>query len=426
MGHFSDLAILEAEQTLNLKSIEGRKVCTTCFADPHLAKVVADHADANSCDYCGDAGNEVVAGPLTDVLEYMLPQIELEYASADQSLPRDPETKERMFPEDEFDARELLELYIELELPKDYKGTLMADIAGALPDQDWCLIDPLRSRHDEMIGISWDRFKTIVTHRRRFFFLQHEDKDLKDDLDWGEAAYTIPELLEKIADFARDHGMIASLKGGLTWVRVQEMGQGEHNFGARRMGPPPYDRAGMPNRMSPAGVPMFYGAANLATALAEVGNGQARFASGTFETLKEIAVLDVRKAPDVPSLFDPEQAKDRSVAMFMHAFIDDFRAPIDREKKGHVDYVPTQVVTEYFRTSVLTAEKEPILGILYASTKNGEDSIVLFAENEDVVDGPPDAEPEGKEWLRMVGYEEVEQNPAAAAKPQGDGEEGQA
>lgn len=424
MGHFSDLAIMEAEQTLNLESIEGRKVCTTCFADPHLAKVIADHADTNACDYCDDAGEHVIAGPLTDVLEYMLPQIELEYASADQSLPRDPETKERMFPEDEFGARDLLESYIGLELPKDYEGALMADIAGALPDQDWCLIDPLRSRHDEAIGISWDRFKTIVTHRRRFFFLQHEDKDLNDDLDWGEAAYTIPELLEKIAGFARDHGMIAGLKAGLTWVRVQKMGDGEHDFSARRMGPPPYERADMPNRMSPAGVPMFYGAANLATALAEVGNGPARFASGTFETLKDIMVLDVRKAPDVPSLFDPQHAKDRSIALFMQAFIDDFRAPIDRENKGHVDYVPTQVVTEYFRTSVVAAKKEPILGILYASTKNGETALVLFAENEDVVDGPPDAEPQGEQWLRMVGYKEVEHGPATAAQPEGAGGEG--
>jgi hypothetical protein len=288
----------------------------------------------------------------------------------------------------------------------------MGDIASALSDQDWCLAEPLRARDDEMIGNSWEKFKTVVRHRRRFFFLQHKDPDLEQDLDWGEAAYNIPDLLERIAKFARDHGLIREVAAGTRWHRVQQLREGERDFGPRRMGSPPYENADMPNRMSPAGVPMFYGAADLATALAEVADGEARFACGTFETLKDNLVLDVRKAPDVPSLFDRKHAKDRATAMFMHSFIDDFRAPIDRKLRPHVDYLPTQVVTEYFRTSVTSADNEPILGILYASTKNGQDAIVLFAENGDVVDGPPDGKPEEDEWLRMVDYSEVDHVPA--------------
>ncbi len=416
MGYYSEQSIREQEQRLNLNSVRGKKVCSACFADPHIADFVAEHADARTCDYCGETGDKVAAASLVDVLDYMLAQIDLEYASADQSLPRDPETKERMFPEDEFEARELLETFIGLELPKDDKGELMADIASALSDQDWCLAEPLRARDDEMIGNSWDKFKTVVKHRRRFFFLQHKDPDLEQDLDWGEAAYNIPDLLERIAQFARDHGLIGRLEAGTRWHRVQRLSEGEQDFGPRRMGPPPYANADMPNRMSPAGVPMFYGAADRATALAEVAESEARFACGAFETLKDIMVLDVRKAPDVPSLFDREHAKDRATAMFMHSFIDDFRAPIDRKLRPHVDYLPTQVVTEYFRTSVTNADNEPILGILYSSTKNGQDAIVLFAEDRDVVDGPPDAEPDEDEWLRMTHYAEVDH--VAAEPPQ--------
>ncbi|RYY25386.1 MAG: RES domain-containing protein [Sphingomonadales bacterium] len=413
MGHFSDLAAREAEQPLNLKGIEGRRVCSTCFGDPHLAKVVEENADANKCDYCGEAGGDVIAGPLSAVMEFMLPQIELEYASADQALPRDPETKGRMFPEDEFDTRDLLESYIELELPNDYKGRLMEDIASAMPDQDWCFVNPLGTPDDEAIGNSWDAFKTVIKHRRRFFFLQHKDQELEQGLSWGDAAYNVPDLLERIGAFARDHGLITRLKAGSRWVRVQELGEGEHGFDPRRMGPPPYAKADMPNRMSPAGVPMFYGAADLSTALAEVADTKAGFACGTFETLKDIMVLDVRTAPDVPSLFDPEKAKDRATAMFMHSFIDDFRAPIDRKLRPHVDYLPTQVVTEYFRTSVASADDEPIFGVVYASTKNGQDAIVLFAENGDVVDGAPDCEPDNEEWLRMAEYTEIDHVPDA-------------
>lgn len=420
MGYFSEQSIKEQEQRLNLRTIRGKKVCSACFADPHIAKFVADHANAKACDYCGETGDAVAAASLVDVLEYMLAQIDLEYSSADQSLPRDPETKERMFPEDEFDAYELLDNHIELELPNDDKGKLMGDIASALSDQDWCLAEPLRARDDEMIGNSWDKFKTVVKHRRRFFFLQHKDPDLEQDLDWGEAAYNIPDLLERIAQFTRDHGLIVRLEAGTRWHRVQQMGEGEQDFGPRRMGPPPYEKADIPNRMSPAGVPMFYGAADLATALAEVAQSEARFACGTFETLKDVLILDVRKAPGVPSLFDRKHAKDRATAMFMHSFIDDFRAPIDRKLRPHVDYLPTQVVTEYFRTSVTSADNEPILGILYSSTKNGRDAIVLFAENGDVVDGPPDGEPDENEWLRMVDYAEVDHIPPEKPKEAAD------
>lgn len=418
MGHFSELAIMEEDQSLRLSHIDGKTVCTACFGDPHLKKAVADNAVANACDYCGALGKGVVAAPLTAVLEFMLPQIELEYASADQTLPQDPETKDRMFPEDEFDARELLETYIELELPNDHDCSLVADIADALPEQDWCLLNPLGTPDYEAIGNSWEAFKNVVKHRRRFFFLQHKDRDLDHDLTLGEAAYDVPGLLERIGRFAHDHRLIIRLAVGSLWFRVQELGVGEHDFSPRRMGPPPYELANMPNRMSPAGIPMFYGAIDQATALAEVADQNARFASARFETLKDVLVLDVRRAPDVPSLFDPEFAKDRAVAMFMHSFIDDFRAQIDRKRRPHVDYLPTQIITEYFRTAVSGGDDEPVLGVLYSSTKNGRDAIVLFAENSDVVPGDADkTESDDDPWLRVVEYDEIDHVGAAAAPP---------
>ena len=84
----------------------------------------------------------------------------------------------------------------------------------------------------------------------------------------------------------------------------------------------------------------------------------------------------------------------------------DFRAPIDRKLKPHVDYLPTQVITEYFRTMVLDNGGGPILGVRYSSTKNGKDAIVLFAENADVVDDRAHIEADSP-WLSMMAYEEV-------------------
>lgn len=405
MGHFSDLAITLGERRVRPEASGGRRVCARCFGDPHIARFVETAADRDRCDYCGAAGPDVRAAPLERVVDFMLGQIDLEFGAADENLPRDPETKARMFPEEEFDTRELLESHVELELPND-DGRLLEDIERSLPEQDWCLINPLRTPDDEAIGNSWDAFKRVIKHRRRFFFLQQADPELARDLEWGEAAFPIPELLERIASFARDHGLLVTMPAGSSWIRCQSMKEGEAPFGPRRMGPPPYDLAALPNRMSPAGVPMFYGALTRETALAEVAERPGRFAAGRFETLRDALVLDVRAAPPVPSLFDREFARDRAVAMFMNAFIADFRAPIDRERRPHVDYLPTQVVTEYFRTMVLHGGVA-VDGVLYSSTRDGGDAVVLFAENGDVVDedGPEGSSDEP--WLVMTGYEEV-------------------
>lgn len=415
MGYFSEQMIHDAEQRLRLGGLEGKKVCSNCFADRHLSELVEKNADADACDYCGEKGESVRAADLTTILEYMLPQIDLEFDRADEALPQDPETKDRMFPEDEMDARTMLEMEIGLGLPRDYKGELMATIAEAMPEQDWCYRDPLIDLPADRVGTSWDAFKKVVTHRRRFFLLQYEDTALEYDLTWGAAAYTIPELLKRIAQFTFDHELVVPMKAKTPWVRCQWMNPGDNDFDAGRMGPPPYENATLPNRMSPVGVPMFYGAADRETALAEIATGPGRFAAGTFITTREVLVLDVRKAPEIPSLFDAKKAKDRPIAEFMESFIEDFRKRIDREEKPHLDYLPTQVVTEYFRTLVTSPKKRPIEGVLYSSTKNGRDAIVLFAENGDVVGGANEEFSDREPWLEMVAYEEVEYTPENAA-----------
>ena len=405
MGHFSDLSITIGECRIRPEGADERRVCSNCFGDPHLKSEIERQADSHTCDFCGANWEAVQAAPLEGVVEYILQQIEIEYASADQSLPNDPETKERMFPEDEFDTAELLENHIGLELPND-DGALMCHLVETLPEQDWCLLNPLGTQEDEAISNSWDAFKQFIKHRRRFFFLAHGDRALEHDITWGEAAYEIPELLERIATFAMAHGMLTTMPAGTAWIRCQELGEAESGFGARRMGPPPYDRATLPNRMSPAGVPMFYGAETRQTALAEVAENSGRFAAGRFAVQRDAIVFDVRTAPPVPSLFDPEHARDRSVAMFMHSFIADFRAPIDRKRLPHIDYLPTQIITEYFRTMVLV-DDAPVDGIVYASTKDGGKAVVLFAENEDVVDDDEEADGLHDPWLAMTDYEEL-------------------
>ena len=42
--------------------------------------------------------------------------------------------------------------------------------------------------------------------------------------------------------------------------------------------------------------------------------------------------------------------------LFMNKFLHDFSSPIERDDRIHIEYVPTQVITEYLRDAKLGGE----------------------------------------------------------------------
>lgn len=68
-------------------------------------------------------------------------------------------------------------------------------------------------------------------------------------------------------------------------------------------------------------------------------------------------------------------------------FISDFTKPIERSDREHIDYVPTQIVTEYFRHIFKLNDKTNIDGVIYPSSKNqGKKAIVIFADSKQCVE----------------------------------------
>jgi RES domain len=57
-------------------------------------------------------------------------------------------------------------------------------------------------------------------------------------------------------------------------------------------------------------------------------------------------------------------------------------APITRDSHTHIEYVPTQVVTEYFRFTFAEEQGLPIDGIVYPSSRmKGKNACVLFMDH---------------------------------------------
>jgi hypothetical protein len=117
-------------------------------------------------------------------------------------------------------------------------------------------------------------------------------------------------------------------------------------------------------------------------------------------------VLDLTNVR-APSIFDMTDGSDYDWALFMSQFLRDFSSPIERDDRIHIDYVPTQVITEYLRDIELDGGR--VDGIKYRSARNkGGICYVLFINEHGVEPNTGDLSAEQAEderWHKpKVGY----------------------
>ena len=170
------------------------------------------------------------------------------------------------------------------------------------------------------------------------------------------------EILQTIFEYAQEMGLFKAFPEGSRIIRARWEEDGERHETSGELGPPREDKATQANRMSPAGIPMFYGCDDEDTALREAASGPGLFAVGEFETVRPAVLLDLTDIPDVPGLFEdvPDfQAVDpRRALMFLHHVAGEMSRRIERDDRVHIKYVPTQVVTEFIRAKVIWGESK--------------------------------------------------------------------
>lgn len=149
-------------------------------------------------------------------------------------------------------------------------------------------------------------------------------------------------------------------------------------------GPPPIELA-KSNRMSAEGISLFYAALEQETALKEIYDEMEYATVAKFKTNRNLTILDLTKLQSMayPSIFDEENRQKRNSLLFLKEFAKDICKKINGVPS--IEYVPTQIVTEYFRY-VFKSKYGNIDGILYNSSQNnGGHCIVLFMSNEDFI-----------------------------------------
>ena len=376
---------------------DGWFVCIHCLDEPGLIKFISSNATNTECSFCHAQDVVPIAAPMRLVSEHFVRCLFLEYDLAIEQLGWSG--SEGGWRGSYWDAFDLACDVLEIELPRDNERLLLQHLFGvSYIDQDWCEANAYGPNDEEVAQYRWEYFCHTVRHERRFFFLALKDPD-------DPELPSISSVLDTIFQYAEQMNLFREVPVGTQLLRARCESESLHLETLEEMGPPPIEKANQPNRMSPAGIPMFYCCDDENTALKETASAPGYFAIGRFETLRPAVLLDLTMIPPIPSLFEPvpdgTKVFPRKALKFLHHVAQEISSPVDRGNHHAVQYVPTQVVTEFVRDQLAWGNTR-VDGIKYlSSVDRGHCSYVLFATQCNVYS--TDASRFGEDqWLKLT------------------------
>ncbi len=233
---------------------------------------------------------------------------------------------------------------------------------------------------DEHRSQMWEDFRRQIVGKQRFFN--------------DSARRTLSEIfdgLQLLRDDRNEPAIRTLEPGKLTIFRARRANslRSQETISsniAQELGPPPPSLR-MPGRMNPSGIPSFYGAFDLKTALAELrpAVGETIMAA-QFDFVRPVVVLDTTKferPPKALNIFAKTHNKRLSLWGFMAEFMNEISQPC-LPGDEHLDYIPTQVVAEYLvhlHRFKHNDQERTVEGIIFRSAQYSEGkNIVLFGD----------------------------------------------
>lgn len=326
--------------------------------------------ECSVCDRRRASDSAPFAVPYEAVLEVVMETIRYFYSDADATLPWDSEDKVLVGPQSEtWDVvDDIISGVFEPDV-EDVLGELFVDAIGL--ESTWTSWSA--PGETEVLDFAWDQFAHVAKHRTRYVSSAGRDADPPSML----AAF-----LELFVLYASDElGLVVNLPAGTEFHRGR-LTEGLEKIKSRgdELGPAPDGKAAA-NRMSPAGISLFYASGDPQTAVAEIaGHGVDPFAViGKFTSTRVLRVLDFTRQPPQMSPFDLGKREHARLGRFLSEFVRYIGAPVIPDGRQHVEYVPTQVLTEYLRWAL-----DPRLdGLVLPSAQTGRRTFVMFFGRED-------------------------------------------
>lgn len=366
--------------------LSGKYVCTHHFRDQYLNRIIKRYGNDGRCSYCG---RKVVVCDMEKFGHQIAWKIGLYFSPIDQAdlmladsfyddddeiIPGMRRIGPYVAPEENtyYDSKE--EMLEDLGLYTDDEN-LNSDIESIFITDQWISSDFYEENKNVRYTNQWNGFVDFVTKKRRFTFLASpEYLPIVQEKDGMEE-----NILSVLRELIIKEGHIVELVSGAKLYRARKVDDAKKNFEFKDITSPPDARA-FSNRMSPAGVSMFYASFEKETAMKEcVGNENQGLIVGEFTTKRNLRVIDFTRVPtDISFWMEDWQAN-----QFLKHFNDNITQKVDPYDTNHLQYVPTQVFTEYLRYMFKDDKGNSIDGMIYGSSKTKEKNIVLFCNQKD-------------------------------------------
>lgn len=285
-------------------------VCTNCVDDQFLERKLRDAEDSDAqCEFC-DARP---AAPLDVLLESFVAGIYTEYANADdEGIPY--VSREGGYQADIKDTWEIVDEFGDALIGPG----LLEAMRDSIHDQPWVSRFHWRLSTTEALHYGWDSFCDAIKNETRYVFWLHGNH-VEDAGPWSDG---IPasKILQEVGSIVDRHGLYRYIEVDEPLWRARTHSEPKVEWGAKHLGTMKREDSRQANRMNPAGIPMFYGATDIDTAIREslVRTSDTYVTAAAFLATQAVTVVDLtnEKLPTIPSLFDTERVAERQGLFF--------------------------------------------------------------------------------------------------------------
>lgn len=342
-------------------------ICHDCISDHALKDFIKAKGKKKSCSFCGQIRKCVT---FDDFMEQIMRGIRSAYTYAIDELPiENGEYCGQTYTSEEL-VRE--KIYDQIGPNSD---DVIDSIVNVMLDNTWCDVGFFSDTSEELAYYNWESFCRLVKERVRYVFYQTPSSTLCQN----PAA-----ILDTIASCVEKAKLTKRIDKNTKMYRCRTHEDECWYEKIDDFAPPPveYAHAG---RMNAEGINVLYLTLDPKTALMETNVTGKDYASiASFRIDASVDVLDLTKitAMEIPSIFDEKNRDLTSTIRFLRLFGESISQPA---KIQGIDYVPTQIVTEYFRF-VERPNQKKYKGILYNSVQNpGGKCLALFLTREEVL-----------------------------------------
>lgn len=357
----------------NLSSIPEKHLCIKHIDENAIKRFIKKNYSLGYCDYCKKELNVI---SLENLMEFIMQGISNFYEDAANFMGYN--SAEGGYLGETFDVNELIQERIGLETEP---FELTEDIIGCIQEIAWSEPDMYYDNERDELMYRWSYFKNLIKHKSRFLFQNESFDETKN-------AY---KILKEVGKITTSFNLIKKIEKGSVLYRCRQHNAKNIFSEIQKLVSPPEEYAIYPNRFSPSGISMLYSAFDAKTAILETlsreNSNKNKITISKFRLKKDIYVIDYTHLPKLPSIFEFEKIKTYYLVRFLYDLVRDFTQDIKKDGKEHIEYVPTQVVTEYFRYPYNKNRKNLIEGIIYPSSKNNKKpSSVIFWNNEECLE----------------------------------------